>query len=67
MEKPYLIYNSGKARLTCLAGLFIVTPLVTSAIYAFSAGGSPSLPIVCGVLVGLSVFAGFCVDRRVKC
>jgi hypothetical protein len=66
MEKPYMIYNSGKAFLICLAGLFVVTPLATWVIYALSDWGSGLPPVVCSVLAGLSVLAGFSVDRRAK-
>lgn len=66
MEKPYVIYNSGKAFLVCVAGLFVVTPLVTSVIYATSDPGLQWLAIICGVLTGLSILAGNFVDRRAK-
>ncbi len=65
MEKPYVIYNSGKACLICLVG-FVVTPLVTSIIYASSDPGPLILSIICGTLSGLSILAGLYVDRRAK-
>jgi len=64
MEKPYVIYHSGKACLVFCVWLFVVTPLVTSVIYASADPGPRVLAVLSGVLAGLSVLAGFYVDRK---
>ena len=66
MEKPYLIYNTGKACLTCMVGLFVVIPLAAWLMSAVEVGSSQLLPAVCAILAGLSVLMGFYVDRRAR-
>ena len=66
MEKPYLIYNSGKALMVYAIGQFIVTPLLVSVMYAASVVGVRLLAITGGLLSGGSVLMGYYFDRRAK-